>query len=230
MRVISHYHRTRFALPLRTLDSVPPIACPSASTSARRIAHATSLIVDAALLDQTRTPRSSTSPGRRNHHQLGQTSPALEHFARHAGRRHVAEHSAGVSAVARDPPNRNAASLVHARASCAAPCTIARHLARQRRCAARAAGSSRRTRRSSASISARSSQVKNFKYVDHVAIVGVQPELIEVANGEVRAGSSHTAPASVLPNFVPAAVVTSGSTRPCALLARNLANQLDARR
>ena len=31
-----------------------------------------------------------------------------------------------------------------------------------------------------------------------------------------RAGSSHTAPASVLPNFVPAAVVTSGITMPCA--------------
>jgi hypothetical protein len=34
-------------------------------------------------------------------------------------------------------------------------------------------------------------------------------------NGDVSAGSSQTAPASVFPNFTPLVVVTSGITRPC---------------
>ena len=42
----------------------------------------------------------------------------------------------------------------------------------------------------------------------------------------MRAGSSQTVPASVLPNFVPADVVSSGNTRPCAFAARDLANQI----
>src|SRR4030095_8749382 len=87
---------------------------------------------------------------------------------------------------------------------------------------------------------------EKLQVLDDVAIVGVEPELEEIAlarargiephgtrfglaelragrrrderqPARVRAGASHPVPASVLPNCVPAAVVTSGSTRPCAL-------------
>jgi hypothetical protein len=40
--------------------------------------------------------------------------------------------------------------------------------------------------------------------------------------GDVRDGSSQIVPASVLPNFAPDAVVTSGVTSPCAFFARIL--------
>ena len=44
----------------------------------------------------------------------------------------------------------------------------------------------------------------------------------------MRAASSQTVPASVLPNFAPDAVVISGHTRPCAFVAAQLADQIDA--
>ena len=82
----------------------------------------------------------------------------------------------------------------------------------------------RRARRSPS----RSRNVKNFRYGIDVAIVGVQPELIE---GERRRPLRHRARPRRLRSCRtsrPIAVVMSGQTRPCAFCAAQLANQIDA--
>ena len=97
----------------------------------------------------------------------------------------------------------------------ASPCTSRVTSRASSRCACRFSGSLRasppRARRF-----ARVEEREELQVPHRIAVVGIQPELIELVR-LVSCGSSQIVPASVLPNFVPAAVVISGNTRPCAL-------------
>ena len=152
---------------------------------------------------------------------------AAEFAAGNLCRRHVGEHRQQFV----DGQRCNVLAEQHARrplarATCSAPCTSVVTSRASTRCASRFSGASAsppRARRSSS----RSRNVKHFRYVDDVAIVGVQPELIEL-EGDVRCGSSHIVPASVFPNLAPDAVFISGQTSPWAFCAAQLADQIDA--
>ena len=242
-RDIRTLQRRQASLTRSIADSTSTVAarCPSAARTAGRrspgrasaalcaIRRRAVVHVDAARLRSAASPRPSTAPARPR--QQLDDADAIRSICRAAARRrHVLEHrqqlvdrqrrrcrrrTASPRALrARDRRRRRAPARVTSRASA--------------RCASRCSGALAASRRSSSSICVAIEKGEELQVAARRRDRRCSARTDRTRNGDVRAGSSHTVPASVLPNFVPAAVVSSGITRPCAFVAAQLANQIDA--
>ena len=175
-------HDDSASAPFRSTNSRPPIAC-VARQPRLRIRHRAGCSRTRRPTAPAAAPRSSTARAARAPRDRPSPMPVA---------RELRSPAAPSTAHRRTPPARRRrrasrcprrtarVDACSARATCSAPCTSVVTSRASTRCASRFSGARRRRRLERRRSPSRSRNVKNFRYAHDVAIVGVQPELIEL--------------------------------------------------